>query len=96
MTVQYNTTQQLEDTVLVAVLGVLFHPLQVLLMALEAPGVVLQLRRSSVTPLQAVVEHLSLLEPLQLLLTLQTEHGGERERDLQIKTYVSNAYNDNL
>lgn len=72
---------QLEDTVLVAVLRVLLHPLQVLLVALEAPGVVLQLRCSSVTPLQAVIEHLSLLEPLQFILSLQTvESEREKER----------------
>lgn len=60
----------LKDTVLVAVLCVLLHPLQMLLVALEAPGVVLELRAGSIAPLQAVVEHISLLEPL--LLTFHT------------------------
>lgn len=66
----------LKDTVLVTVFCVLLHPLQVLLVALEAPGVVLELWAGSIAPLQAVVEHLGLLEPLQLLLTFHT--GGER------------------
>lgn len=61
---------------MVAVFCVLLHPLQVLLVALEAPGVVLELRASSIAPLQAVVEHLGLLEPLQLLLAFDT--GGVR------------------
>lgn len=58
---------------MVAVFRVLLHPLQVLLVALEAPGVVLELRAgSSIAPLQAVVEHLGLLEPLPLLLAFDT------------------------
>jgi len=56
----------LKDTVLVAVFCVLLHPLQMLLVALEAPGVVLELRAGSIAPLQTVVEHVGLLEPLLL------------------------------
>lgn len=55
---------------MVAVLGVLLHPLKVLLVALEAPGVVLELG-DGIAPLQGVVEHLGLLQPI--LLTFQTE-----------------------
>lgn len=55
---------------MVAVFCVLLHPLQMLLVALEAPGVVLELRASSIAPFQTVVEHLSLLYPL--LLTFHT------------------------
>lgn len=64
---------QQDEFVLVAVFRVLLHPLQVLLVALEAPGVVLELRAGgSIAPLQVVVEHLGLLEPLPLLLALDT------------------------
>lgn len=55
---------------MVAVLGVLLHPLKVLLVALEAPRVVLELG-DSIAPLQGVVENLGLLQPI--LLTFQTE-----------------------
>ncbi len=66
----------LKDTVLVAMFCVILHPLQVLLVALEAPGVVFELRAGSIAHLQAVVEHLGLLEPLTLLLAFDT--GGVR------------------
>lgn len=46
-----------KDTVLVSVFGVLLHPLQMLLVALQTPGVVLDLR-CHVSFLQAVVEDL--------------------------------------
>lgn len=75
----------LKDTILVAVFCVLLHPLQVLLVALEAPGVVLELRASSIAPLQTVVEHLSLLDPLLLAFhtgTVKTEVG---QPDRQIR-----------
>lgn len=49
-----------KDTVLVALLGILLHLLQVLLMALEAPGVVLVLG-PSMAALQAVTVHLIFL-----------------------------------
>lgn len=47
----------LKDTVLVSVFGVLLHPLQMLLVALQTPGVVLDLRWH-VSFLQAVVQDL--------------------------------------
>lgn len=53
-------------------LGVLLHLLQVLLLTLEAPGVVFELRHSvTVTALQPVVEHFGLPQPLQLHILLQ-------------------------
>ena len=49
----------MKDTVLISVLRILFHPLQVLLVTLEAPGIVFDLRDSvTVTVLQSVVKHL--------------------------------------
>lgn len=71
-----------KDTVLVAVLGVLLHLLQVLLLTLEAPGVVLELRRGvAVAALQPVVEHLRLPQPLQLHVLLQLLEAGRQARD---------------
>lgn len=51
---------------------VVLHALQVLLVALEAPWVVFELRARSVAPLQAIVEDFGLLEPFQLLLAFRT------------------------
>ena len=51
---QSRACLQGKDTVLIAVLGVLLHSLQVLLVALEAPGVVCDLR-NHIALLQAVV-----------------------------------------
>lgn len=57
---------------MVAMFRILLHSLQVLLVALEAPGVVLELRARSVAPFQAVIEDFSLLESFQLLLAFRT------------------------
>lgn len=66
-----------KDTVLVAVLGVVLHLLQVLLLTPEAPGVVLELwQRVAVTALQSVVDHLRLPQPLQLHVLLRRVKTG--------------------
>ena len=66
-----SSFQSVKDTVLVAVLCILLHPLEVLLVTLDAPGVVCELRDSvTVTVLQSVVEHFSLLQPVQLHVVL--------------------------
>lgn len=73
---------------MVAVLGVLLHPLQVLLVTLEAPGVVCELRDGvAVAALQTVVEHLGLLQPLQLHVLRELEATGhhKRERALSVR-----------
>lgn len=63
---------QRKDTVLVAVFSILLHPLQVLLVTLEAPRVVFELWDSvTVAVLQSVVAHLGLLQPLKLHVLLQ-------------------------
>lgn len=49
--------KHVKDTVLVSVFGVLLHPLQMLLVTLQTPGVVFDLR-CHVSFLQAVVQHL--------------------------------------
>lgn len=70
-----------KDTVLVAVLGVLLHPLQVLLVTLEAPGVVFEMWDGvAVTVLQDVMQPLGLLQPLQLLVVLQLVGAGRHKR----------------
>lgn len=61
-----------KDTVLVAVLCVLLHPLQVLLVTLQAPGVPFDLRGSvAVTVLQSMVKALHMLDLLHILVFLQ-------------------------
>lgn len=60
-----------KDTVLVSVFGVLLHPLQMLLVALQTPGVVFDLR-CHVSFLQAVVQH------LRFILATTAERNGER------------------
>ena len=52
-------------------LGVVLHPLQLLLVTLEAPGVVPELHRVAVAQLQRVVEHVCLLQPLHLHVLLE-------------------------
>lgn len=66
-----------KDTVLVAVLCVLLHPLQVLLVTLEAPGVVFELR-DPVALLQAKVEDVCLLLLLLHLIAVVTAHRTSR------------------
>lgn len=62
-------------------LGVLLHLLQVLLLTLEAPGVVLELRHAvTVAALQPVVEHLRLPQPLQLHVLLQLQEAGRQRK----------------
>lgn len=64
--------------------GILLHLLQMLLLTLEAPGVVLELRHGvTVAKLQPVVQHLSLPQPLQLHVPLQlVETGRQTEGEL--------------
>lgn len=59
---------------LITVFGVLLHPLQVLLVAFEAPGVVLDLRHHGAL-FKAVVQNLSLLK---VLTVVTAEREGER------------------
>ena len=75
-----HTRRQLKDTVLVALLSVVLHGLQVLLVTLEAPGVVLG-EGAALAALQPVVEHLRLLQPLQLHLLRPTLDTGTTWKD---------------
>ncbi len=72
-----------KDTALVAVLGILLHLLQVVLLPPKAPGVVFELRYGvTVTALQSVAEHLGLSQPLQPHIILQLVNTGpQRERE---------------
>lgn len=68
---------------MVALLGVLLHPLQLLLVTLEAPGVVLELWGCvTVAALQAIVEHLGLLHSLHVLRLLMDTEGCQEKTAL--------------
>lgn len=79
-----------KDTVLVAMLGVLLHLLQVLLLTPEAPRVVLELRqRVAVAALQSVVDHLRLSQPLQLHVLLLHLKTGTFQATCECQATVS-------
>jgi len=82
----------LKDTVLVPLLGVLLHALQVLLVTLEAPGIVLR-DSAALAALQPVVEHLRLLQPLQLHL-LGVPGGQRTSRDYRVSFLVRKTGNE--
>lgn len=82
-----GSTELLKDTVLVAVLGVLLHLLQVLLVTLQAPGVVFE-RWCSVAAavLQPVMQPFGLLQRLQLHVVLQLVGTERHKRFCLLKT----------
>lgn len=73
-----------KDTVLVAVLCVLLHPLQVLLVTFQTPGVVFELRHS-VALLQAQVQDLCLLVLLHLIAVITANRRRRRGISLAIR-----------
>lgn len=72
-----------KDTVLVAVLCVLLHPLQVLLVTFQTPGVVFELRHS-VALFQAQVQDLGLLVLLHLIAVITANRRRSRRISLAI------------
>lgn len=76
---------------MVAVLCVVLHPLQVLLVTLQAPGVVFDLRGGiAVTALQSVVEALRLLHPLYVQVFLQLLSAEVNRDASQVNSNVPN------
>lgn len=69
--------QWCKDTVLVAVLCVLLHPLQVLLVTFQTPGVVFELRHS-VALLQTQVQDVCLLVLLHLITVITANRRSGR------------------
>lgn len=79
MALVLSSAQERKDTVLVTVLCVLLHPLQVLLMTFETPGVVFDLWHH-VSLLQAEVENLRLLRLIAVITAKATRGNRYRAR----------------